>query len=363
MEKMTVGVAPYWTKDTVKSPEISRDGLVVRGEDLATFTLPIDPTSKMIIQNEGEPVQVPTNFKYTVEFAGDREIRRVLQSPPPLSTAIRSLVVVLVVKEDASGRTLQTLGSGVALSHRIIFTAEHLFHLGPGEKLRSINLYVDDGYKGDSTVEEPKAGLKAMKMELPDSVNRVTILEAFNVDEWECAWEDFLDFAVLKTETPLPFPEDAEFLRIEDSAPSRRSLICAIGVPGKPVDSSSVFDLISISLKRSLLRQAILPSTRSKLFQELYCKAMHGFGNPIGSFGCVKNGGGEVSAESAYYGLGTFTSANGMSGGPVVALDDPDKLVGIVVGSLSSASSNAYLRADAPPVLAAYRHFVTDSRS
>lgn len=359
---MTVGVAPYWTKDTVKCPEVGRDGLVIRGRELATFTLAVNFTEKKFIRENGQPVKVPDNFVDVIEYAGDREIIRLMESQPTLATALRSLVVVLIVKEDASGRILQTLGSGVALSRQIIFTAEHLFYLGPGELIKSIHVYLDDGYKEDPIVEIPRNGVKAMKMELPPHVKRLTRKSAFYVVEWGCPWEQFLDFAVLKTETSLPIPENASLLEIEDSAPPRQTVICALGVPGNPIESDSIPDLIPLSFRASLEDNNIPASTQSKLFQELYQKAMHDFSNPIGSFGCVK-GSSQEQSESAYYCLGTFSSANGMSGGPVVALNDLEKLVGIVVGSLSGVPSNAYLRADAPPVLAAYRYFVTESLS
>lgn len=64
-----------------------------------------------------------------------------------------------------------------------------------------------------------------------------------------------------------------------------------------------------------------------------------------------------------YYLNHTASCINGMSGGPVVILDRPDTLAGIVMGARSGGTTSIFLRADCPVIQKAYDHYVLKSSS
>ncbi len=81
--------------------------------------------------------------------------------------------------------------------------------------------------------------------------------------------------------------------------------------------------------------------------------ALFNWKHPIASFGSVS-----LRPSKYYYRMATFSTTGGMSGGPVISPNNPEELLGIVMGGDEGFSSNIILDVRSHPIIGLHNELV-----
>lgn len=239
------------------------------------------------------------------------------------------------------------------MSPSIIFTCAHVF-----APLENEDFYEIEVFEDHNDVFDESKPLKAQRLEIP--------LDAANLlEDWHCFtsyqlphYGQELDFAVIGLERPLQRPIGSFLNMLSSSLVPNKSLqdgtvVCGFGLPIQPSGDVSSANYFPGSLS-SLIRGE-LESLAEPFLDDLMKVSLFDFNHPLAAFGSIRRFTSDNGEAYVYTSSSTF---KGLSGGPVVGLDDPDTLLGINIGGTAGASSALFLRMDSPLILKVFEIYV-----
>lgn len=325
-------------------PKISRDNLIPRGPNLDTFARPYDPVSGRI---DYDQLPVPPDLVGINSYMeNDLNLELALERKPLIDNKQgNSFVRIELTVSDSAGPDQIRHGSGCIVSTRHVFTSGHIFDLIPTQKIKRVLVVTREGSVHLSDE------LKLDSITKSEFVPRLSASPGFRWD-----YGGGLDFAVIESRTRFRYNLD-EILQISDEPVpwDRLSTICSLGNPrrkaaGEPADffPHSFLDLLVEwdSMKLNSVLGAYLDCHLNQ--------------SPLAFFGTPYAAGSDAKRRS--YVISTMSVLSGCSGGPVVSLDHPGQLIGLMLGSWARTEVSVFLDVQTPIVKEAYQYCLAESR-
>ncbi len=321
------------------------DNVLVRGPNLDCFVRPLDHSSKTInydfiwSRDHFSKLQLLDVYPY---FDGDQIVMEDMSRKPDLVETIGA-TVQLFVKHLVDGMDVTKSCTGCFVSNRYIFSVGHIFD-EPHASQETI--WILDGNNG--TVYARNLDLNAL---MACQVDIFKTCDASSIPWGDKA--DWIDFAVLELQRPIPHINP--FRILTHPTVDMESTIVALGFPGL---SDAVHSLGSFSTTlQALVRRELGIQERelNSLLTNLFHASFDYFRNPVAAFGSPLN---TSNVDERYYIQGNYSSTAGMSGSPIVAVDNPNILLGIHVGGIKGLPHNLFLDVQTPLVQWVYQRIM-----
>lgn len=323
------------------TPELIYDGLLPRHPEMDTFTRPVSLSERRVLTAK-RPEIIPGSDKYLLRVGSDRLVSERLEMPPDLSTLVSSMVFVSTTVQSSQNERVELNGTGILLSTSIVFTCEHLLTIGDFDTIVQITLY-----RTEADFLERCRGLQAKRIPLPREISGLYQGHLnCSSSQLQVRRKESLDFAVLELVEPIG--HRGPFLELPTSPIKYQSgtVVCMMGLPGRPpLHPASVFS----SYARKVFKT--IDENPDVAMGELVRRSLFDFKVPVASFGAVTM---LWDDFGNYYIPCTASMYAGMSGGPVVSLDKPEELFGIICSSFDGMGENYFIRADCPIIRSAY---------
>ena len=364
------------------------DGVTIRtgvyGENYDAFVRRIDVSTARASPNNGIAV-VPDHNQWKSQLwkpmYGDEFLSSHMENVANLnlSKAIRSTAMVIIEYYDERPRSL-SFGSAAFMSSTVLFTAKHLF-MGMG--MQRLNVYVVPYYAIPTVMDQLNADvplseiqncyksslmdLDGLNVDLDDDGLAYENGRAFEPETTTgMTWSPAIDFAVLKIDSSNQIPENFGgqidclcFPDDPDVELFNRPIVC-IGNPNRV--QGDVNRLFAPKFKKHM--QKLVRNNVEEILQSIYEESFFGFSGPAASFGVVSSSCTGTVRVPSYAGC-SCSGTPGISGGPVVTLDDPEVWRGCLVGGadMNSVFSCLFFLAAHPVAKAAYDAFVMPDRT
>lgn len=303
--------------DSFDALELGLDLIIPRGTDADPLFRPVDLMSKTVAF-ERKPAPIVTGYQRRIK--GDQQVFEAMHSHPDLSKMISSFVLIKMTVAGPDSDQVYAC-SGCLMFPNTVFTVEHLF-----DGVDVQNIICIEVFCSMEDFQQNINGNPAVIKEIPPHVRSMFDPTLNLGSDWEDAQRNWLDFSLLHLEVPFAISQES-LLEIASPWPADRSLyedgqvICMMGKPGNVFeDPAAVF---SWSFRQYVNADCDNPE---EAFKEKLDDSTFGDSAVLASFGCILE---QYEDGGEYYGCSSCSTLNGMSGGPVVNLADPAKLMGL----------------------------------
>jgi hypothetical protein len=314
-------------------PTLGVDNLTPRGPNLDLFVRKVNEDGEPLWDVSGE--KELHEFTDYPDFAGDTNVETMLERRPSLKALDNSTILVKVCWNNKVDYC-----SGVLLSPTAALTCRHVF----GELVDDAEVYVC------RTMDGPT--YPATRVDVPPHVARLTHQYGKRcMDSNAVGWdEDHLDYQFLQLKESMELKESLE---IEDEIGwDVFDPIVACGFPRSliGVDPTELFPNDFTSKVKSL------PEPRqAQVYQILKLDRFEALGPKVNCFGVVNW---PPDLRRGSYATTTCSTTNGISGGPIVSLKDPSKLIGISVACYDGGNGSIFLSVQEASILEMYKQLV-----